>query len=368
MKHPRVLTLGGATKDLFLSYGDALNAHLHKKIDNENYLIFKEGSKIELSNIIKTVGGGAINTASSFKKQGFTTTACCKVGIDEAGEAVREYLRKKDIGRALSRSGSFETGCSVILPAPDGDRVIFAYRGANTELSFDDCLWELSEKEIVYISSLSGKAAQLLPALTERARNQSVPLIACNPGASQLQEDNGPLLQALSFIDIFILNASEAQRLFSTLVHNKQTKIPLTHNKISTLPGNAPSLWRSFVTTNHHQLTALHYGQELLAHGPRIIVITNGSEGVYVFTKETILFHKSIPTKTISTVGAGDAFGSTFTASIYAGDSLEKALYKGLINSSSVLQHMNAHDGLLTRQELEQKLANFTPELISLMW
>ena len=52
--------------------------------------------------------------------------------------------------------------------------------------------------------------------------------------------------------------------------------------------------------------------QEVHARGPKIIVVTNGKEGVYVSHKESIFFHPSLSVPVISTLGAGDAFGSGF--------------------------------------------------------
>ena len=42
--------------------------------------------------------------------------------------------------------------------------------------------------------------------------------------------------------------------------------------------------------------------------GPKTVVITNGSNGVYVATEKEIIFHPSIKTKVVDTVGAGDSW------------------------------------------------------------
>jgi sugar/nucleoside kinase (ribokinase family) len=97
------------------------------------------------------------------------------------------------------------------------------------------------------------------------------------------------------------------------------------------------------------------YFSEIHQRGPRIIVVTNGAEGVYVATEETIYFHKSIPTDVINTVGAGDAFGSTFFGMLMQGADIQKAIAYGVINSSAALVGPDAQSSLLTRHELDQR-------------
>ncbi len=62
------------------------------------------------------------------------------------------------------------------------------------------------------------------------------------------------------------------------------------------------------------------------------------------------------PADPIDRTGAGDAFASTFTSAIALGLSHADALAWGPINSMSVVQHIGAQKGLLTKQELQQYL------------
>jgi ribokinase len=59
----------------------------------------------------------------------------------------------------------------------------------------------------------------------------------------------------------------------------------------------------------------------------------------------------------VDRTGAGDAFASTFTAAIILGKTPAEALAWGPINSMSVVQHIGAQAGLLTRTALEDFLA-----------
>jgi sugar/nucleoside kinase (ribokinase family) len=83
-----------------------------------------------------------------------------------------------------------------------------------------------------------------------------------------------------------------------------------------------------------------------------------------VATKECIYFHPSLPINVVSTIGAGDAFGSCFVASIVQGKTIEQAMLRGIINSGSVLGFLAAKTGLLTTQALEKKVAEAPQNLV----
>jgi ribokinase len=98
--------------------------------------------------------------------------------------------------------------------------------------------------------------------------------------------------------------------------------------------------------------------------GPRIVVVTNGSDGVYASDKQSIYFHPSIPIKIVSSIGAGDAFGSCFVARLYNKASIEDALRAGIINSASVIEQLGTQTGLLTADEIDRRCAQLDKALL----
>src|SRR2546430_1582950 len=93
--------------------------------------------------------------------------------------------------------------------------------------------------------------------------------------------------------------------------------------------------------------TINNFFELILANGPKIVVITNGIEGVHIGVKDRSYFHPSLPTSIANTLGAGDAFGSAFTAAILRNKSIECAMMYGLFNSASVVSFLDAKEGLL---------------------
>ncbi|MBM3887283.1 carbohydrate kinase family protein [Candidatus Dependentiae bacterium] len=357
-----VITIGGATQDIFLSYQGADSVTIAKRDFAEHYMLFESGEKIEVDNIAYILGGGATNSAASFKKQGFDVSTFCKIGTDLTGDFVLSELHKLEINTdLLRRLATHETGRSFIINSLQGKRTIFAFRGANNHLDLTSLVCdELNMADLLYITSLSNQSATILPSLVACAQNFNIP-IAINPGSSQLTKGADGLKLSLKHIKILILNASEAHSFMISLIesndiykHALRTNQP---NKKTTTANDAPYLLSNPVAYNNLYFSMQQFFKEVLSMGPEIVVITNGANGVYVATHDEILFHSSIKTEVIDTVGAGDAFGSCFTGSLIQGYSLEDSLRRGVVNSASVLRFLGAKAGLLTTDQLEKQTA-----------
>lgn len=335
----KVLTIGGAVHDIFIEYKDPERG-IWK---GDNCLMIPEGRKTEVTALSHFSGGGATNSAVSFKRLGFEVASFFKVGADEAGEFVVDDVKNEgiDVSHALVTEQA-STGTSFILQSPTGNHAILVDRGANLTLIDKELPLDLIRSvDQLYVTSLSGSTSRLLPIIAKIAKEAGVPL-ATNPGTSQLHGDVHSLKESLPFIDILILNAYESSLLMNTLLKSpRKTEKPDTDSSL-------PELLKDGALRDYFNL--------ILAQGVHTAVVTNGSEGVYVATKKEIFFHPSIKTEVISSVGAGDAFASCFVASLCQGTDVEKAIRQGVINSASVLHYLGAKTGLLTTKELQQQL------------
>ncbi len=74
----KVLTIGGAVQDIILDYAERECLQWSNAESISNYLVFKEGEKIEARQFGFYTGGGATNTAVAFKKLGFEVSAFCE--------------------------------------------------------------------------------------------------------------------------------------------------------------------------------------------------------------------------------------------------------------------------------------------------
>lgn len=360
-----ILTLGGATQDIFIHYEDAQTVEFCGPHEKKSFLLLQEGAKIDIKKIRYSTGGGATNSAVSFKRLGFTVSSFFKIGTDSQGIMVLQALKNEGVSVVDCIIDQHEqTGISYIIPSFRGDRTVLAFRGANTHIKPEEIPFDkFKNYSYVYITSLSGDSSQLLLPITQEAKRTGA-TVANNPGISQLAAGAEILCKSLPFIDILILNRDEARQfMISLLQADKKLHKSLNQIKYEAAP-HAPSLLRDLFTYENTCFSLVHFFKELLARGPKTVVVTNGSEGVYVCSGKTIYFHPSLPVKLISTLGAGDAFGSGFVAGLALFNSIEQAIRTGILNSTSVITHVDAKEGLLHRDQLDRELKNLDVALL----
>ena len=354
------LTIGGATLDTIIEYEKMETMEIQKPATKQSYLLLEEGAKIEVSTQQCFSGGGATNTAVSFKRLGFNVRFFGKVGRDSIGHSLLQELKSQGVDTSeVLFSEKFSTATSYVVPSLKGDRTIFAYRGANRDLLTEDLpIKAIQAADFVYVTSLSKTSAAQLPQIVELAATHNTK-VAINPGSSQLEIGSGFVKKALNGIDILIMNYEEAQKFMHSLVNHEgvdSTLVP-QKNLLETQPIYQDNLFS--LKTFFHKALSL---------GPRIVVVTDGSNGVYVATKEKLYFHSAPKVDNIvNTLGAGDAFGSSFCGAIYLGESIETAVVYGILNSASVIQFHDAKSGLLTQDELLQRLPSIDikPKVVS---
>lgn len=367
----KVLVIGGATQDLFVNYQGADLMRIIKKDSVSEYALFESGEKCEVDTLFTQTGGGSTNAAVSFKQQNADATCFCMVGSDTIGNEIINSLTQAGIDSSLiKRSPDQSSGQSIIINSTTGERTIFAFRGANNYLPLET----LSSKDLngidhIYITSLSNDSSLKLPAFTQLARANNVP-IAINPGKSQLSKGMLTLKASLNNIDTLILNSNEAQLFMHALIESdnsyKEALECTPHQKTCgiNMPSSDPYLITSAIAWQDQHFSMHNFFKTVLHMGPSIVVVTNGRNGVYVATKNEIFFHPSLAIKVINSVGAGDAFGSTFVASLATGNTIQDALRLGIINSASVLQKVGAKTGLLSSKQLLEELDRLDKKLL----
>lgn len=353
----KVLTIGGATQDVFIQYQPQESMRLHTESPGHCFLMIEEGQKIEVSDLLYHTGGGATNAAVSFQKLGFDATAFFKIARDTPGDFILHELKKFNIKTipVISREG--QTGTAFIIPCPSGERIIFVHRGINMNLSEDELPYDqIRAADIIYITSLNGPASELLPSIARYAKEHQK-IVATNPGTPQIREKPDILRASLQYVDILIMNATEAQLCARSLCKEQPSAI-------TPLALDMPYLLQGSISIQDACFNLKDFFKEMLAAGPHTVVVTNGADGVYAAHNDTIYYHPSIKTEIVSTLGAGDAFGSCFVASLQNGLSIENAIRAGVLNSSSVIQHIGSKVGLLDTQALTHKVMLLDQDLL----
>ena len=118
----------------------------------------------------------------------------------------------------------------------------------------------------------------------------------------------------------------------------------------------------SLNTARHSLQTALKMLNELNMGEGRITIITDGKKGAYAFDGKKYYQCGEFPASVVSTLGAGDAFSSTFVASIIkTGGNVEQSLKNASVVAASVVEHFSAQGGFIPFEEIENRL-NKHPE------
>lgn len=367
----KIITIGGATQDIFLHYEGTDFMTITKKHATSQFMLFESGEKKEIETIRSSTGGGATNSAVSFKRLGFNVACFCTIGDDQAGKAIIETLQKESVDTSLIQvQKGQQSGQSFIINSQQGESTIFAFRGTNSSMPADKIPYESIQKSnYVYITSLSNESANHLPKIASFARKNNV-AVAINPGVSQLAKGTRTLKESLAFIDILILNSAEAQIFMLALCQSDEIyKNALECARQSDANGinlgnPAPYLLSCPLAYEDRFFSIRQFFIEILKMGPKIVVVTNGQNGVYVATHHEVLFHPSLKIKVVNTVGAGDAFGSCFVGSLLLNYPVEQALRHGIINSASVLERPGAKTGLLSQDLLQKHAAKLDLALL----
>jgi len=325
-----IIAIGGATQDIFVESDEAKILNIETVSTKQSYLCFDYGAKIELDKLAYDIGGGASNAAANLANLGLKTGIIVKIGNDIISEAVLQRFEERNIDKSMIiQSKKDKTGFSVILVSYEGDRTVLMHRGANSTIALDEINWEqVKQSKWVYVASLSGASNQVLDKFAEFAEKNGIHM-AFNPGTTQIKRGVECLKKILEKAEILILNRSEAAMI--TGISNYSPEYP---------------------TIEDDNLKEIIF--KLKQYGSKVIVITEGKKGAYAFDGETLYYSPTFPAKVVSTLGAGDAFSSTFVASMIKYDwDIEKSLKMASINSAAVVGSFGAQTGLKNFEELE---------------
>lgn len=357
-KQLKVTTIGGATEDIFVKtpqkafifdkfLTNAEKAQLNTPHNHQKFIGFPYGEKLE-SAFTRDLGGGALNTALNFNNLGFYTSIVTKVGDDLPGKKIEQTLRDVgiDTNNNISVSKDYGTASSVILVGDDGNRTVLADRGAGGNIRPENINFTtIKNSDWLYIAPMNGNSAEVLDEVAEFAQDNGVDT-AINIGTSSIKKGSEYLNKVLSTAEIIILNAEEAAMLTRYTITTPRDEDP-------------PSEVAVKKQLRIHDIKEMLYKiREKDAKGSRVIIITDGSEGAYAFTGKKYYECPVFPAKAKSTLGAGDAFASTFVGALMQTDwDIEKSLQYATLNSAAVVEHAGANEGFLTFEEMDKKLA-----------
>lgn len=313
-----IVTIGNAIIDLFLLVHDA---NLSMRVNKESSeFCLKAGEKIEVDRCDLMIGGNATNAAVGLARAGFSASLIAEVGDDEFADRITKTLSKERVDtsnviRTKNAASSMTVGINF-----QGERTLFVEHVKRAHnFIFDDI-----ETQWVYLTSLGNEWKMAYQRVVEFVEKKKA-LLAFNPGTIQVQAGYTAIADALRVTDILFVNKEEAAKILSIKY------------KISSIK-------------------ELLVGLQKL--GPKVAVITDGKNGSYALDQDGNIYSLGVfPTSdVVEKTGAGDAYASGFMSAILKGVGVKEAMRWGTVSAASVIEKTGAQQGLLTREEIMQKL------------
>ena len=335
-----VITIGSATMDVFVECEDANIVSVFSKSKKSEFMSYPYGAKVEISDFASNVGGGGVNTAVNFANLGLNTSAIFKIGDDIYSAGVLESFEDKNVDLSNKiQDKSESTGFSIILVSFQGDRTVLAHRGANAHIKKSDINFEaIKQSKLLYIAPLNGDSNKVLDDIVKFAHDNNVS-VCFNAGTTSIKRGFNYLKTILATAQIVVMNKEEASMATQIQVRPDTREVKYSEELIH------PDIKEMF--------------QKLKVNDYQIIVITDGGNGAYAYNGEKYYYCPVFDGPVVSTLGAGDAFASTFCAALGRTQiDIGKSLMMASVNSAGVVSEFGAAKGLLTFDEIEKKLAN----------
>lgn len=312
------LAVGDIVTDAFIRLKDA---SVNCSINHEScQLCVRFGDKVPYESVtIVPAVGNSPNAGVSAHRLGLRSAILTDVGDDRYGEEIRETLRQEGIPLTYVRVHKNEASNYHYVLQYEAERTILV-KHQHYAYTFPDIT---PAPRWIYLSSLAENSLAYHLEIADYLDKHPETQLSFQPGTFQMKLGTKQLARLYARTTLFFCNKEEAERILN--VTGKSIK----------------------------ELLAL-----LREQGPKVAIITDGPKGAYVSDGTETLFIPMYPDPKppVSRTGAGDAFASTFTGAIALGKTLKEALSWGPINSMSVVQHIGAQKGLLSRSELEKLL------------
>ena len=274
--------------------------------------VFDKGSQ-PVNSTRLAFGGDALNEAVVLSQLGAKVELISKVGNDEAGKRVLDFLQEKQVDTTkVTVEDGLETGINIVLVTPDGERVFLTNpNGSLRKLGEADVTEQLDEAaDIVCMASMFVSPLLDIPAMErifQRIKSKLGRILVADMTTAKNGESIGDIACLLPYIDYLIPNETEAGRLTG----------------------------ESDVYRN---------AELFLEHGASCVVVKRGGKGCLIKTRERQI---EVPAyahaKPVDTTGAGDSFAAGFLYGLKNGMPLEECARFGCAVASCTVEKLGAN-------------------------
>ncbi|MFG6197619.1 ribokinase [Nonomuraea sp. JJY05] len=262
-------------------------------------------------------GGKGANQAVAAARLGARVALLGRVGADGHGRLLRESLERDGVDLGHLHDTPAASGIAMIAVGPQGDNSIIVAPGANARLTEGDVLNAAPLLRSAPVVSLQMEIP--LPAVLAAARLARRAVLNLSPAVPVPDE-------LLALCDPLVVNEHEATLLLGAPREPRKPREPREPDR---------------------------QAKELLALGPRSVVITLGAEGAVVAEDGAVHTVPSPSVAAVDTTGAGDAFTGALAWRLAAGEPLvEAAAFAARVGAAAV-RRAGAQDSYPTMAEVE---------------
>lgn len=318
------IAIGDTVVDEFIKLKEA---HVSCDVNHKDCTIsMRWGDKIPYdSSVLVPAVGNAANSAVAAARLGLSTAFISNVGKDSFGEQILDVFKKEGVDtRYIAVNDGIPTNHHYVL-SYEAERTILIRHEAYPYLIPEG----LTPPKWLYLSSTGDHSEAFHTELAKWIKEHPETKLAFQPGTFQIKMGKDKLAELYAVAEIVAVNKEEAEKILG--------------------------LGKTDIKELLEKMRAL---------GPKIVLITDGPAGAYVSDGKEMLKVPMYPDPSppANRTGAGDAMTSTFVVALALDKPLAEALLWGPINSMSVVQHIGAQKGLLTREALLKFLAEAPAE------
>ena len=235
---------------------------------------FPTGDEVQQAIEVTAQGGGPVATALvTLARLGSRTAMLDAVGDDWRGRLILDEFRRENVstGYIQVRSGFSSATASILVRQGTGERAIYHFPGSAPELSPEELPSEVIQSS--RFLHVNGRHWEACKKAVSDARKAGVK-VSFDGGAGRYRPE---LKQLIPEVDICIV-----AKQFVLAYTNKQSLAESAH--------------------------------DILEEGPRLVVITAGTQGSWIFEKGGTSFHQPafLLPGVIDTTGCGDSYHGAF--------------------------------------------------------
>ncbi len=277
------------------------------------------------------VGGCPANFAVGVARLGAKTSFIGRVGDDEMGRFVRNFLESEGIDIShISSDPHYRTGLNLVSITPPDKFPILYYRQpcADEYLTKEELEPEhIASARLLFTSGVSMATAPSREATLraqELAREAGVRVV--------FDVDYRPMVWPDSLVASF----------YEKMALTRADVIIGTEEEISIIaPGEGPRAM----------------AEAILRQGPGLVVVKRGGLGSSAFTGDEEVHAPGFPVEILNTLGAGDGFGAGFCFGLLQGWSLEQCCRFGNAVGGIVVTRHSCSLAMPRRAEVEEFIA-----------